>query len=128
MNQIEELKKQVEMLTKRVNDLEKKKTIVPNIYNLQNSYDKMLEATCKVLSISTDDFFGRKRNRSISLARHIVCYIGTYHMGLSTTELARRIKRDHSTVIHSRNAFRNFIDMNYDTEINYYSAVLNHIS
>jgi chromosomal replication initiation ATPase DnaA len=124
---VEALTKKVEELTKKLAEIEQKTSVVPDLFNFQKKFDQLVEETCKALSISKEELLNKGRKRHYVLARQIIAYIAVHHMGMSTTEIGFRIKRDHSSVIHLKNSFMDILDMDYEMEKQYYRAVLNAI-
>lgn len=125
---VEALTKKVDELNKRIAELEAKTNIVPDVFNFQMKFDQLVDETCKVISITREELLARRRTRHAVLGRQIISYIAVRHMAMATTEIARRINRDHSSIIHLKNTFSDYLDAEYEMETKYYQAVLNAIS
>jgi chromosomal replication initiation ATPase DnaA len=48
-------------------------------------------------------------------------------MAMSVTEVAKKINRDHSSIIHSKNAYSDMLTMKYPEETGYYRDLMRYI-
>lgn len=64
-------------------------------------------------SLQLDNYAVRKkcRKRELVYARQLYCYFATKLTGYSLDFIAQLIKRDHSTVIHSKKRIIEFLDI-----------------
>ncbi len=60
---------------------------------------KIVETVSKKYGISTDDIYGRKRNKPVSNARNISIFIIRKITNLSLTSIAQIFERDHTTIM-----------------------------
>lgn len=60
---------------------------------------KIVETVSKKYGISTDDIYGRKRNKPVSNARNISIFIIRKTTNLSLTSIAQIFERDHTTIM-----------------------------
>ena len=120
-----DLIQEIQNLKERVEKLENGAYKLPTLPTLSKKFDVLVQEACKALSISIPEFYNGGRTRNVSIARHLVCYIGTMHMGLATSDIGKRIGKDHSTIIHGRNNFSNLLETNMYKEKDYYEIVLN---
>ena len=88
----------------------------------------ILEAVCSVTEIIPHDILGQNRQRHISIARHLFCYLSYKHYGYCLTAIGRFLIKDHSTVINSVKKYEGFLDCNYKLETNYYAQCKNILS
>lgn len=59
----------------------------------------IVAAVCEVFEISLAELVSTKRTKSVSLGRRVLCYMLKNHTTLSTPQIGRLIKKDHSTVV-----------------------------
>ena len=88
----------------------------------------LLEAVCSSTEVIPHDILTPNRQRCISTARHLFCYIAYTHYAYTLKAIGRFLCRDHSTVIHSIQTYQSFIDCNYKLETNYYAQCKNILS
>jgi hypothetical protein len=53
-----------------------------------------------VFGVTSSDIIGHNRQRDVSLARQACFYLAHERTNLSSKEIGRRMKRDHSTILH----------------------------
>jgi hypothetical protein len=84
---------------------------------------RILKVVCDELGANIDDVTSKKRQREITDARHIFCYLASKAYGRHTLkQIGKLVNRDHASVLHAK---RKVIDlMEFDREIN---AVVNAI-
>jgi len=63
--------------------------------------EHIMSALSHVLGVSESDIRGKRRYRVLVDARHMYCAIMRRVSLLSLSDLARRLRRNHSTIIHS---------------------------
>lgn len=68
--------------------------------------DYVVDIIAEEYELDKEFAFTHKRNRPISEARQILSYICVFELQMRKTEVARWIKQDHTTVIHSCKKFR----------------------
>lgn len=88
----------------------------------------ILEAVCSTTEIIPHDILAQNRQRAISTARHLFCYVAYKHYGYCLTAIARFLNKDHSTIIHSINTYQNYLNCNYKLEAKYYAQCKNILS
>lgn len=67
---------------------------------------------CQEFSLSWADMTRGPRTRKITDARKVYCYMATYFLHQTCTQTGKDINRDHTTVIHLRNACTGLIEIN----------------
>jgi chromosomal replication initiation ATPase DnaA len=65
----------------------------------QQDIDRIVAKCAKFFGVSIEDIYGRKRWREVVAARHSAWAILNYR-GVRCSELARKFKRDHTTILH----------------------------
>jgi len=78
--------------------------------------DDILEVVLLKTKIDIEDFFSDKRNAPIVEARQIFCFLCKKHTSCSLIDIAKRINRHRTTVMHSIENFQNLIDTEPDTK------------
>lgn len=69
----------------------------------QLSPQQVLRAVSRFLRVPTEAICGSARDKRFALARHLVAYLCTEHLGLTLKEAAGVIgRRDHGSVMHAR--------------------------
>jgi len=128
MNTIESINNQIKELENRVKKMEDSMGVPPTITALRKRFDTMIDATCELTSITKDQLMDKKRGtRKIVTARQLICYVAYEHMAMSVTEVARKINRDHSSIIHSRNAYSDMLNLKYQEETMYYNSLMKYL-
>ncbi|MCD6289143.1 MAG: chromosomal replication initiator protein DnaA [Anaerolineae bacterium] len=64
------------------------------------SPEQTLELVAWSFGLSVDQLTGRKRNKEVSLARHIAMYLLRHECDLSLPQVGALLNRDHTTVMH----------------------------
>ena len=88
----------------------------------------VLEAVSSATEIIPHDILAHNRQRHISIARHLFCFVAYTHYGYTLMAISRFLNKDHSTVIHSINTYQNYLDCNYKLEAKYYAQCKNILS
>jgi chromosomal replication initiation ATPase DnaA len=128
MNTIELINNQIKELENRVKKMEDNMGVPPTISALRKRFDTMIEATCELTSVTKDQLMDKKRGtRKIVTARQLICFVACEHMAMSVTEVAKKINRDHSSIIHSKNAYSDMLTMKYPEETGYYRDLMRYI-
>jgi len=125
------LKKQNVTILKYKKEIERLKYLLTKPIRIENTnleLTNILKAVCSATGIIPHDILSQNRQRSISTARHLFCYISYKHFGYCLTEIGRYLIRDHSTVINSVNKFQGFLDFKYKEEVKYYAQCKNILS
>lgn len=73
-----------------------KKVLVPN-----KDVHQIIELTCQVFNVSSDNLMSHSRAALIALPRHVAMYLARKHLDLSFPELGIQFGRDHSTIQHA---------------------------
>jgi chromosomal replication initiator protein len=98
-----------------------------NLKNKQRSFrfkiskEEILEIIAEECSIKVSDIVDKTRKREVVNGRFIFCGIMKEYFGYSLTKIGEFIGRDHTTVIHSIEKYRD----RYQTEEHYRSSVNN---
>ena len=84
--------------------------------------ERILEQVSRHYKVGADDLLGRRRSKTIALARQVAMYLLIYELELSPTDVGRLLgNRDHSTVIHGAGKING--EINEDNQLR--QAVLN---
>ncbi len=76
--------------------------------------ERILEEVSRQYKVSAADLLGRRRSKTIALARQVAMYLLIYELELSPTEVGRLLgDRDHSTVIHGAGKINGEINEDY---------------
>jgi ATPase involved in DNA replication initiation len=67
---------------------------------------------CSEFAMSWKSLVCRSRIRRIVDARKVYCYLGIVVLGLTTVEIGKDLRRDHTSAIHLRKACSNLIETN----------------
>ena len=117
------LSKQERMIAKYEKEISRLKYLLTKPIRKENvdiELTTILEAVCSVTEIIPHDILAHNRQRHISIARHLFCYVAYNHYGYTLMAIARFLNKDHSTVIHSITTYQNYLDCNYKLEQKYY--------
>lgn len=86
-----------------------------------SDYDELILDVCKVSGIAYVELLSPSRTREVSTVRHIVMYLFTKHFPELTLKKIGSLlgERDHSTVLHSRDNVKKWIDVeiSYESEL-----------
>ena len=66
--------------------------------------ERIQDAVCAVLHLSTDDLLGRKRSAQAVRGRQLAIHLARERLGLSLGELGHAFDRDRATILHSLRA------------------------
>lgn len=69
------------------------------------SYDKIEKRICKALGFTSMEIRSDRRNREVVFARQAIVYWCCRLTSLSTPQIGRRMRRDYTTILHSRDAY-----------------------
>jgi len=125
------LNRQERMIAKYEKEISRLKYLLTNPIQKEKvdvNLSTILDAVCSSTNIIPHDILAQNRQRSISTARHLFCYIANIHYGYCFTVIGRFLSKDHSTVINSVNRYQNFLDCNYKLESKYYAQCKNILS
>lgn len=76
--------------------------------------ERILEQVARHYRVSAADLLGRRRRKTIALARQVAMYLLIYELELSPTDVGRLLgNRDHSTVIHGAGKINGEINEDY---------------
>lgn len=85
---------------------------------------EVLDAVCHSTGILPDEIISKCRKIEYVRARHLFCYVCARHLRLPLTKIGLFIERDHSSVIHARQQYQDFLDMGYQPEVSYYNHTI----
>lgn len=114
---------QQRMIDKYEKEISRLKYLLTNPIRKENvdiNLNVVLEAVCSATEIIPHDILAHNRQRPISIARHLFCYVAYTHYEYTLMAIATFLNKDHSTVIHSITTYQNFLDCNYKLEVKYY--------
>lgn len=118
------LSKQQRIITKYEKEILRLKYLLTKPIRKENDNVELitiLEAVCSVTEIIPHDILAHNRQRHISIARHLFCYVAYTHYGYTLVGIGRFLNKDHSTVIHSITTYQNYLDCQYKLEAKYYA-------
>lgn len=92
--------------------------------NLEN----VLEAVVSVSGVPGEKILGKRRDRDISTARHIFCYLSRSHTVASLDAIGKFLGRDHTTVINSIRVVNDMIDTDYEVFVQLVNECNNYIT
>jgi chromosomal replication initiation ATPase DnaA len=118
------LKKHESTITKYEKEISRLKYLLTNPIRKENvdiNLNVVLEAVSSATEIIPHDILAHNRQRHISIARHLFCFVAYTHYGYTLMAISRFLNKDHSTVIHSINTYQNYLDCNYKLETKYYA-------
>ena len=76
--------------------------------------ERILEQVSRHYKVSSDELLGRRRSKTVALARQVAMYLLIYELELSPTDVGRLLgNRDHSTVIHGAGKINGEINEDY---------------
>lgn len=67
--------------------------------SIERIIERIVAITAGYYGISKAEIYGRSRATNIVTARHMA-YLLAYNSGMSFTEIGKRFKRDHTTIMH----------------------------
>ena len=111
------------MQNKYEKEIQRLKEIISNPINRNAEHhdlEVILKSVSSVTGIIPQDILGRNRQRNISVARHLFCYLAYNQNGFTLTSIGRFLVKDHSTVLNSIRKYENYIDCKYKEEIQLY--------
>jgi len=59
------------------------------------------EAAARVFGLEVSDIYSDRRAQRVARARQIVCWLARAHTYMSLPQIGRRLRRDHTTVLHA---------------------------
>lgn len=116
-NKITSLEKEIEKLRNQI-----AKPFKPMMSN--NTLEELLEAVVSCTGILPNEICSKYRNIEYVRARHLFCYIASRHLGMHLTKIGLFLNRDHSTVIHAKNCYQDYLDMGYQPEVDFYNDTI----
>lgn len=78
--------------------------------------EDIIRATCQYLEVDKQAIESKAKNRKLVEARQIAMYLCAKYTKASLKEIGKHFKKDHSTVIYSRNSIQSAIDIYPDVE------------
>ena len=125
------LNRQERMISKYEKEISRLKYLLTKPIRKENvdiNLNVVLEAVCSATEIIPHDILAHNRQRHISIARHLFCFVAYTHYGYTLMSIARFLNKDHSTVTHSITTYQNYLDCNYKLESNHYAQCKNILS
>lgn len=118
------LKKQEIIIEKYEKEISRLKYLLTKPVRKENKdieLSNILETICSVTQIIPHDILTQNRQRHISIARHLFCYMAYTHYDYTLMAIGLFLSKDHSTIIHSITTYQNFLDCKYKLEAKYYA-------
>ena len=96
--------------------------------NKNKELTEILQKVCDASGIMPHDIIAITRKREIVIARQLFCYITIKYFSYTLVQVGRFLNRHHSTVIHSVNAYTDYLQMKYKNETAIYEDAKNILS
>lgn len=112
-------------------EIERLKTMIINPIHKMNKNKELLEIlqkVCDASGIMPHDILSKTRKREVVIARQLFCYLTMTYYNYTLVQVGRFLSRDHSTVIHSVNAYTDYLQMKYKNETAIYEDAKNLLS
>jgi len=116
-NYQKEIQRLKEMIINPINKMNKNKELT-----------EILQKVCDASGIMPHDIIAITRKREIVIARQLFCYITIKYFNYTLVQVGRFLNRHHSTVIHSVNAYTDYLQMKYKKETAIYEDAKNVLS
>jgi len=116
-NKVLSLEKEIERLRNQI-----AKPFKPKMANA--TLEQLLDIVCSTTGVLPIELCSRSRKREYVIARHLFFYIASRHLGLPLTKIGLFTNRDHSSVIHGKDTYQDFLDMGYQPECDYYNQTI----
>lgn len=130
--QVRYLESKVENIeSKYQKEIERLKTMIINPIHKMNKNKELLEIlqkVCDASGIMPHDILSKTRKREVVIARQLFCYLTMTYYNYTLVQVGRFLNRDHSTVIHSVNAYTDYLQMKYKNETAIYEDAKNLLS
>ena len=130
--QVRYLESKVENIeSKYQKEIERLKTMIINPIHKMNKNKELLEIlqkVCDASGIIPHDILSKTRKREVVIARQLFCYLTMTFYNYTLVQVGRFLNRDHSTVIHSVNAYTDYLQMKYKMETAIYEDAKNLLS
>jgi chromosomal replication initiator protein len=107
-----------------------KEMIINPIHKMNKNKEltEILQRVCDSSGIMPHDIISKNRKREIVIARQLFCYITIKYFNYTLVQVGRFLNRHHSTVIHSVNAYTDYLQMKYKKETTIYEDAKNILS
>jgi chromosomal replication initiator protein len=107
-----------------------KEMIINPIHKMNKNKEltEILQKVCDASGIMPHDIIAITRKREIVIARQLFCYITIKYFNYTLVQVGRFLNRHHSTVIHSVNAYTDYLQMKYKNETTIYEDAKNILS
>lgn len=88
--------------------------------------ERIISIVCHEFGVNPDAIATKCRRREFAEPRHVVAWMIRRHTNIGVIQIGRRLKRDHTTIIHSTAAVNNLIhtDQNFKARIERLEAIL----
>lgn len=130
--QVRYLETKVELIERNYQkEIERLKTMIINPIHKMNKNKELLEIlqkVCDASGIMPHDILSKTRKREVVIARQLFCYLTMTYYNYTLVQVGRFLSRDHSTVIHSVNAYTDYLQMKYKNETAIYEDAKNLLS
>lgn len=130
--QVRYLETKIELIERNYQkEIERLKTMIINPIHKMNKNKELLEIlqkVCDASGIMPHDILSKTRKREVVIARQLFCYLTMTYYNFTLVQVGRFLSRDHSTVIHSVNAYTDYLQMKYKNETAIYEDAKNLLS
>ena len=78
--------------------------------NVKQKLDNLLSHVCKIQKIEPQMVLKRGRKQPVVIAKQLFCFLAYEKYGFYSTDVARYLNMDHSSILHNAKNFKNFLD------------------
>lgn len=101
----------------------KRVSVTFNIKFKEVTADHLRHIICRVCEVSWEDILTGPRKGSIIIARQLFCWFAMNVAGITCTETARILNKNHATILVSRDKVQNMIDTDDELYMVYFKPV-----
>ena len=98
------------ILSKLKKTLKTKRKLHNKIKNQHEQFQVVVDTVCRALCVNVEDVFKKTRKQHIVEARHIIGFICRVECQITFVELGKKLKRDHSTIVHASQSIQNLME------------------
>ena len=72
----------------------------------RDQYNRIRDRACRVFDVRISELLSDRRETNLVLARQFICYWAARLTPMSMPQIARKLNRDHTTVLHNKKVWR----------------------
>lgn len=130
--QVRNLENKIDLIERNYQkEIERLKQMIINPINKMNKNEDLvyiLQRVCDASGIMPHDVLSKTKKREVVIARQLFCYITIKYFNYTLKTVGNFLIRDHSTVIHSVNAYTDYLQLKYKNETAIYEDAKNLLS